>query len=120
MARRRTSNTLAVFTWVLGLLGYAGYFNHFGFFALIIPLLFWMFGNRLAKDHCRIYFNVLLTAFIIFVVGAVLNFILDLIKLKTFDFTYLGLIYFALMSIFGLLAALNNRKYRLSLSVQVF
>lgn len=117
---RRTNNTLAIITWLIGLLGYLGYINDFIFFLLVLPIFFGLFGNKLAKNHIRAYFNVLLTAVIIYFIGFVINNIFDIIKIHTFDLTYLGLIYFAIMCLFGLIAALDKRRYRPILSVKIF
>ncbi|QVK18237.1 hypothetical protein KHQ81_00520 [Mycoplasmatota bacterium] len=123
MATRGRNNTLSIIVWFLGLLGCVGYIDYFyplGFFPLVVPLLFWLFGSKFTKMHCKVYFNVLLTAVIIHVVGTVIDQLLLLFKVDIFRFMYLGLIYFSILCLFGLIAALNNKKYRPELVVHVF
>ncbi len=120
---RRQSNTLSVLVWFLGLLGCAGYINYlypYGFFPLVLPLIFWILGSKFTKSHCQTYFNGLLTAFIIHVVGLVINFILDLFKLNIFNFTYLSLLYFSILCLVGFFTALNHKRYKPELTVHVF
>ncbi|MDF2698710.1 MAG: hypothetical protein K0Q49_266 [Haloplasmataceae bacterium] len=114
----KQNNTLAVIVWVIGLLGCSGFINEFGFFALLIPLLFWLFGNKFTKQHCKAYFNVLITAVILYFLGYVLNWLIGLFT-ETFDLTFIALIYFALMSILGLIFALQNKRYKPILSANV-
>ncbi len=120
---QRHSNTLPVIVWFLGLLGCTGYIDllyPFGFIPVIIPLIFWFLGSKFTKMHCRVYFNVLLTAFIIHVIGVVIFEVLNFVGIHIINLMYLGLVYFAIFCIFGLLSALNNRKYNPELVVHVF
>ncbi len=116
----RQSNTGPVIIWLIGLFGCIGWINPIGFFALIIPILFWLMGTKLTKDHCRIYFNVLLTAVILWVIGLAINEILLIIDLKLLNFKLIGLIYFTITCIFGLFVALNSKKYRPALIINLF
>jgi len=120
---QRQSNTLPVFVWFLGLLGCVGYINYFyplGFFPVVVPILFWILGSKFTKAHCQVYFNVLLTAFIIHVAGSAIDLVLEWIKVDTFKFRFLGLVYFTIFCLFGLFAALNNKRYKPELTVRVF
>lgn len=117
---RRQSNSGPVVIWILGLLGCIGWINPLGVFALIFPILFWLLGTKLTKDHCRIYFNVLLTAVILWLIGYAINEILSIIDVKIFDFKLIGLIYFTITCIFGLFVASNSKKFRLSLVINLF
>lgn len=117
---RKQKHVLAVVVWVIGLLGCTGFINPFGFYALLIPIIFWMFGNRFTKDHCRQYFNILLTAVVIYLLGLALNLIIGLFVDDFFKFTYVSLVYFALMNIPGLFNALDGKRYKPLLSIDLF
>jgi ABC-type Fe3+-siderophore transport system permease subunit len=117
---RKQSNILAVLTWFIGLLGCIGFIYTLGFIALIIPLLFWIFGSKFTKIHCSAYFNGLITGIIIYICGLVINRVLIWLDIKLFNFTLVGLIYFALICIFGLINALNHKRYKPELVIGIF
>lgn len=117
---QKQSNTLAVFVWLIGLLGCIGFLYPLGFISLIIPLLFWLLGSKYTRNHCESYFNILLTAVIISVMGLVIDKILLFFHINIFKFLYIGLIYFGIMCIWGLIAALNSRRYKPELVVKIF
>jgi len=115
------SNILAIIVWVIGLLGLTGFINPFGFYALIIPIIFWLLGNRFTKGHCKQYFNVLITAVVIYLIGWALNFLVQLFNLNIFNqFEYIALAYFAIMGILGLFSALDSKRYKPLLMIELF
>lgn len=117
---RKQNNTFAVLIWVFGLLACIGYIYPLGFLGLLIPLLFWLFGSKFTKSHCEAYFNVLITGVIIHLLGTVISKLLSWINIHIFELKYIGLIYFALLCIFGLFKALNNKHYRPELVFKIF
>lgn len=117
---RRQNNTFAVIIWLLGLLGCIGYIYPLGFISLLIPLLFWVFGSRFTKIHCETYFNVLITGVILHVLGIVINKVLSWLSINIFELKYVGLIYFSILCILGLINALNNKRFRPEFVFKVF
>jgi hypothetical protein len=113
-------NTVAIILWILGLLGATGYLNPFGFFALLLPLLFLAFGSNFTRNHAKEYFNVLVTSVIIYFIGYILMWILGLFKYTGFDLIYVPLFYFGVLSAFGLIAAISNKRFKAILCLRVF
>ncbi len=120
---QRQSSTLAILVWFIGLLGCLGYvriFYPFGFIPVVIPLIFWLLGNNFTKVHCRAYFNVLITAFILHVAGRVIDWLFNKINLNIFSFVYIGLFYFAVLCIVGLVKALDHKRFNPELTIHLF
>jgi hypothetical protein len=112
-------NTLAIILWIFGLLGATGYLNPFGFFALLIPILFILLGSQFTQQHARQYFNILVTSVVIWLLGHVLNWIVGLFDVK-FDMLLIALIYFGIMCLFGLIQAINDKKFKNVVAIQIF
>lgn len=123
MARSR-DNTLAIIVWIIGLLGMSGFLNFlypFGYLPLIVPIIFLLLGKQFTRNHCQSYFNVLITSVVIYILGLIIDKLLHLIHLNlNFSLVYLSLVYFIVMSIIGLIKAINGKRYNPELAIRIF
>ena len=88
---------------------------------LLIPVLFLLLGNSFTKNHCKTYFNVVITAAILYLLGYAVDFVLSELSINLFSFSFVvvGLIYLAIMSIIGLIKALSSDKYKTDFCIRL-
>ncbi|NLG81120.1 MAG: DUF4870 domain-containing protein [Bacilli bacterium] len=121
---RSQDNTLAIIVWIVGLLGMSGFLSFlypFGYLPLILPILFWILGKKFTRIHCQSYFNVLITAVVIYLLGLIIDKLFQLLRLNlSISVVYISLIYFVVMSIIGLIKAINGKRYDPELAIRIF
>lgn len=116
----KNSKLLAIIVWIIGLLGVIGKVNPYGFLFVLIPIIFMFYGSKFTKRHAKEYLNVLLTSLLIYLICFVVNMIFNTIGFERFDITFVGVVYFAIENLMGLIYALGGKVFKAPFTIRLF